>query len=294
MHPAFRARTELPPYPRCEAVDAWGWVWEHAEFRFLGAEESARPEGWSSPGLEPHSTVVLVVEGAATCTVAGRPVAARDGDLLWVPESTPYAVRTRGPVWHAVGVRFTARVAGAHCLLSLLGFPPVVRDLQGALQDFRELVRLQRYTPGGWRQRASALVAALVLRVVHEQPHHLTPDAAVRQLRALRWLCPVLQLAGRSDGRVAVQDVARALSWSATHLRRVFRAALGVSPHQWLLERRLKRAADLLATTEQPVEEVARVAGYESVSHFHRSFKRRFGCTPAQYRARLAGRQDLG
>jgi len=277
----------LPPYPRREAVEAWAWVWDYAEFQFLSAEEARLPAGWNpSTAGAAHSTVVLLAEGDAACRVGERVTTARAGDLVWVPEGLPAGFRVRGREGLAVAVRFAARLAGAQCLLALLGFPPVVRGL-GAEGEFREMVRLQRYAPGGWRQRATALLTSLVLRVVQERPEELSPAATVRQLRALRWLCPALRFADQPEARLSVREMARALACSATHLRRVFRESLGTSPGEWLRERRLRRAADLLVATDQSVEQVARAVGYESLSHFHRSFRLRFGCTPAEYRVRV-------
>lgn len=278
---------DLAPYPRCEAVEAWAWVWDYAEFQFLSAEETSRPTGWTTaPTAQPHSTAVLLTRGQALYRVGHRIVSARAGDVVWVPEGLPAGLAAGGEGSRTVTVRFSARLAGAQCLLALLGFPPVVSGLP-VEEDFRELARLQRYAPGGWRQRATAVVAALVLRVVHDRSPELNPAGTVRQLTALRWLCPALRFAEQADTRVGVREMARALSCSATHLRRVFRAGLGTSPHQWLRERRLRKAADLLVTSERSVEQVARAVGYESLSHFHRTFKRRFGVTPAEYRARL-------
>lgn len=278
----------LPPYPRCEVVEAWGWVWEYAEFQFLSAEELAWPPGQkgSVPGF-PHSTATVLVRGTAVWQVGDRRVEAEEGDLLWIAEGSPQAFRAGASGCRAFAARFTARAAGAQCLLALLGFPDRIRGAGAAEADLRELVRLQRYKPAGWRQRATGLVAGLVLRVVHEHPEKLSPALGVRQLRALRWLCPVLHLADRSGPAVAVREMAEALAWSPSHLRRVFRECLGTSPREWLLERRLRKAADLLVATEHSVEEVARAVGYESLSHFHRAFKRRFGCTPGVYRSRL-------
>lgn len=288
VYAGFRFPGNPPaPYPRRESVDAWGWVWEFAEFQFLTAEEVAWRSGERvfAAGLA-HSLVALVTHGSGGWQVGDRTQLIQEGEVVWVPEGSPHGVRVGARGCRAIAVRFTARVAGAHCLLSLLGFPTAIRDPTGSERGFHELVRLQHHQPGGWRQRASALVAELVLRTVHEHPDKLDPAASVRRLRALRWLCPVLHLADRSGPGIAVAAMAKALACSPTHLRRVFRECLGTSPHAWLAERRLKKAADLLVSTDQSVEQVARGIGYESLSHFHRAFKRRFGCTPAEYRVR--------
>jgi AraC-like DNA-binding protein len=82
-----------------------------------------------------------------------------------------------------------------------------------------------------------------------------------------------------------VADLARAARLSPAHFSREFRAAFGESPHQYLLTRRLERAAYLLRNTDRTVTDVCFMVGLSSVGSFTTSFRRMFGMTPTQYRA---------
>src|SRR6478609_8651835 len=82
-----------------------------------------------------------------------------------------------------------------------------------------------------------------------------------------------------------VDDLARAAGLSRAHFSREFRQAFGVSPHAYLLTRRLERAASLLRVTDRSVTEVCMDVGLQSVGSFTTSFKRMFGQTPTGYRA---------
>jgi AraC-like DNA-binding protein len=64
----------------------------------------------------------------------------------------------------------------------------------------------------------------------------------------------------------------------------VFRAEIGVTPHQYLIRVRLTRAIELLCDTAMPVTEVAYEAGWGDLSTFLRTFRREIGCTPRQLR----------
>lgn len=72
---------------------------------------------------------------------------------------------------------------------------------------------------------------------------------------------------------------------SRAHFSREFRRAFGVSPHAYLLTRRLERAAALLRTTDHTVAEICLEVGLTSVGSFTTSFKRAFGKTPTEHRA---------
>ncbi|HEU0246233.1 MAG TPA: helix-turn-helix transcriptional regulator [Gaiellaceae bacterium] len=82
-----------------------------------------------------------------------------------------------------------------------------------------------------------------------------------------------------------VRALARAAKLSPAHFSREFRRAFGESPHQYLLHRRLERAAALLRTTDRSVADICFTVGLRSVGSFTTSFGRMFGMSPAAYRA---------
>ena len=83
-----------------------------------------------------------------------------------------------------------------------------------------------------------------------------------------------------------VAHLARAAGLSRAHFSREFRRAFGESPHQYLLTRRLERAAALLRTTDRSVADICFSVGLRSVGSFTSSFGRMFGVSPMAYRAR--------
>ena len=82
-----------------------------------------------------------------------------------------------------------------------------------------------------------------------------------------------------------VAALARAAHLSPAHFSREFRRAFGESPHQYLLTRRLERAAALLRNTDRSVSDVCLTVGLRSVGSFTTSFGRAFGLSPTAYRA---------
>jgi AraC-like DNA-binding protein len=82
-----------------------------------------------------------------------------------------------------------------------------------------------------------------------------------------------------------VPTLARAAHASPAHFAREFRRAFGETPHQYLMTRRLERAASLLRSTDHSVAEICMEVGLSSVGSFTTSFKRTYGATPTAYRA---------
>ena len=99
-----------------------------------------------------------------------------------------------------------------------------------------------------------------------------------------------------ADARYAdplgVDDMAAAAGLSRAHFSREFRRAFGVSPHVYLLTRRLERAAALLRNTDRSVADICFSVGLQSLGSFTSSFTRTYGVSPTAYRADLpAGRR---
>ena len=81
-----------------------------------------------------------------------------------------------------------------------------------------------------------------------------------------------------------VAVLAGAAHVSPAHFARQFRRAFGETPHQYLLTRRLERAAALLRTTDHSVLDICLEVGLRSVGSFTTSFTRTFGTSPIAYR----------
>jgi AraC-like DNA-binding protein len=81
-----------------------------------------------------------------------------------------------------------------------------------------------------------------------------------------------------------VPALARVAHLSTAHFSREFRRAFGETPHQYLLTRRLERAAALLRNTDRTVAYICASVGLHSVGSFTTSFRRAYGLSPTAYR----------
>jgi len=83
---------------------------------------------------------------------------------------------------------------------------------------------------------------------------------------------------------LSVQAMARAARLSPAHFSREFRKAFGEPPHQYLLTRRMERAAALLRSTDRSVADICFLVGLTSVGSFTTTFRRLYGMSPTEYR----------
>ena len=86
-------------------------------------------------------------------------------------------------------------------------------------------------------------------------------------------------------GKLTVEDVARAVGRSATHVTAALTRATGRSAGKWILHGRMGEARRLLLHSDEPVDSIAERVGYADATHFIRMFRREQGATPAAWRA---------
>jgi AraC family transcriptional regulator, exoenzyme S synthesis regulatory protein ExsA len=85
--------------------------------------------------------------------------------------------------------------------------------------------------------------------------------------------------------KLAIKELAELSGRSVATFHREFKSIYNTSPHQWIKERRLQKAKELLLNTTQKPSEIYLDLGFEDLSHFSRSFKQYFGKNPSEVAA---------
>ena len=92
---------------------------------------------------------------------------------------------------------------------------------------------------------------------------------------------------GLSAGDYSVETIASNLNMSVSTFRRRLLSAAGESPKAYISAIQMERAATLLTDSrDMPIQQVARLCGFDETSTFGHTFKRIYGCSPSQYRER--------
>ncbi|MCA0242608.1 MAG: AraC family transcriptional regulator [Proteobacteria bacterium] len=90
------------------------------------------------------------------------------------------------------------------------------------------------------------------------------------------------------DANIDLQRMAAAVGLSRYHFARSFKASFGVSPHQYVIQERVRKAAALMRGSRESITDIALSAGFAGSSELSRRFRQVMGCAPREFRAGLA------
>ncbi|WOX20190.1 GlxA family transcriptional regulator [Streptomyces solicathayae] len=184
-------------------------------------------------------------------------LAAEHPDVTVDPD--PIFVRTdRGRLWTGAGI--------SACLDLALALVAEDQGEQTALAVARQLVMYLK-RQGGQSQFSVSLSR---------------PAATRRDIDELR-----LWIADHLDEDLSAAALAARMCLSERHFARVFGQETGTSPAAYVEAARIEVARRLLETTDDPLDQVAAVAGLGSAETLHRAFRRQLATTPAAYRRRF-------
>jgi AraC family transcriptional regulator len=171
----------------------------------------------------------------------------------------------------------TERSAG-----DLLRFQSGLQDPAAASLFSLVSAEIQQSAPTGTLYMDS-LIHALMVRVLHlnQTPVETIRDSALSP-RILNRVLAKIEAHLAED--LSLDTLATESGYSRDHFLRGFRQAMGVTPHQYLLQQRLERVQESLRNTSLSLSEIACGCGFSSHSHLATAFRKAFGVSLSAYR----------
>jgi AraC family transcriptional regulator len=225
-----------------------------------------------------HAFFFLVVEGACEEARGHTTTLCGPSTLVFHPAGEPHANRWLnggGRVLHieisderACDLRDRAPVLDGHAEFRGGVVLPI------AMRLYREYRRPDGVSP--------LALEGIALEMLAESSRQ---DAYVTEGRSPRWLVRVHDyLHDRFNENPSLSEIGAAAGIHPVHLARTFRRKYGCSPGEYLRRLRVEFAAQLLATTDKSLVEIALSAGFSDQSHFTKTFRCEMRTTPAVYR----------
>lgn len=267
------------PVPRTLAHGA-GWAVSHVDCR-LGPHDR--------PFEERHDRVSLAAVLSGTFTYhsfAGRSLLYPGAVMLGNAGTCYECGHEHGAGDECLALQFdrdyfeevAAGVAGSARFRFAIGMLPAVRELAGPIT--RAHGAAVRGDAVAAEEAALTVAEAALTSLAGPGAKTSLPRGSQRRLSAaLRYI------EAHSHERLDLGRIAQVACMSKYHFVRTFRRSLGLTPYQFLLGHRLRRAAAALRAAAAPVAEVAYREGFGDLSEFHAQFRRVFGTSPARFRA---------
>ena len=243
-----------------------------------------------------HSAVevCLTLEGVVDYLVQDTIYHVRKGEVLIIPPDVPHSLNMEEGSSRYLYLYEPETVYG-------------MRDVKSMLQQFNRVFYLHDGSDAHIRIRETLLKAQAVyersevmwntacygyiLRVYAVLGQHYLINPRTHQRKAAASVDSEVITAAmgyinthfRED--LSLDDVADFSGFSRYYFSRSFKKQTGYSFKDYLIQKRLQVAMDLLIRSNTPMREVAMESGFGSVATFNRVFRERKGCTPTQYRA---------
>ncbi len=142
----------------------------------------------------------------------------------------------------------------------------------------------------GGRLYAESLATALAISLIRDHSS-LGRKAARKAARERggglprRALKEVIDYIGANlEKDLTLAEMAGVTHMSPYHFSRLFKESTGLTPHRYVIERRVQRAEELLGSSALPIAEIALLCGFANQSHLNRHFKRLLGVSPKALR----------
>lgn len=245
------------------------------------------PVDWRSNGrLKDEHLFYLVTEGGFRIEADGATAEAAVGDLLWIGPGTEFRCVKNGSVPLMI-LRARLRLARAGRTIFA---PRPWRLFRGAhdATAWLEALIAEAFAPAAWSgPRTRGLLLGFFTELARLDTGGPTPAGCLTpaQRTAL-----VRHVAAKPAERPTPRELAEVAGLSADYFARCFQRTFGQSPRRWLVEQRIRHAAQHLLETDRRVGEVARAFGYADVFLFSRQFKAVTGRSPLRHR-RAGGKE---
>jgi len=262
-------------------------------FSSYGEFNKQRPIG---PAEWPHFDLLFIHHGKVCLDIENQaPLMAHTGQAILIFPHTPFQGSSISETTKASVHHFQLSNPNLEMTYSPLksyydrqqGFeffdssqnPDIVKDLERSL-------RIRDYLPNQAAQAMQCHLLCLSLVQLQHNPQRSSLHAQPRLHEALFKLRDCLS--SNLNRALTLSEMADRVNLSASHLRRLFKQQLGISPVQYHQQLRMEEASRLLRESTLPIKAISTQLGFDDIAHFYRCFKKFADFPPAEYRNKFS------
>lgn len=192
------------------------------------------------------------------------------GCIFYLPKGSSYEVKSAQP-GDCYAINFDADITDKPFFFFVKNTEKVTQNFRRAAKEWRRDFSLGRIC-------ALRALYDVIYRAQRDSREYMSQHTADK-------LAPALELLDThfTDHSLTVAELAQTCGISSVYLRKLFQNRFGISPKEYLTQKRLEYAKQLLLSGQFAVSEVARLCGYREPCHFSREFSAHVGISPRGY-----------
>ena len=224
--------------------------------------------------------LVLANEGSFHISFLGRCYEMEKDTVLFIPKNTPYSLKSKGTINHAV-IHFDAEITaydpsikGKDATSDFFFIPTYIKADITVRSGIERVAELGTDNPLCELKRKVNLLRAL-----------MSISALSQSVKESQFVKKIKQyLVDHMAEKVSLEKISVEFGYTKQYLIRVFKKEMGKSPIHYLNEQRLLKSTAELLNEGKSIAEIARECGFDDYNYFSRAFRRRYGMSPREYR----------
>ena len=274
----LQGRREYVTYPDDSSIRIW---YSDVPWRYESHDHSA-------------VEILLTLEGSVNYTVGDMFYRVRKGEVLIIPSDMPHSLSMEEGSSRVLFLFEADAITTMRDIKSILTYfnkTFYLRDESQAHVQIRDLLLQIRDTYDKRDLMWNTTCYSNILKIYATLgQHYLTgirprTDEGARNMDSEVITAVMTYINNHYREELSLEDVAQFAGFSRYYFSRSFKRQTGYSFKDYLCQKRLQVAMDLLIRTNRSMRDVAIDSGFGSVATFNRVFREKKGCTPTQYRA---------
>ena len=256
--------------------------------------EHCRPRHSFGPYARSNYVIHFVLDGEGVLEYEGKrkQISKDQSFMLLAGETTTYWADRSNP-WYYCWIGFHGDMADK--IVESMGFTkenPVVevRNIKKAEEIIRRMISTKELELDGQLRRYAymmTLFSDLIEAVNWENSNEPQLQIISYAEYAVRFIN------NHYREKIRIQDLAQHIGISRSYLVKLMKQETGMSPQEYLIDTRMKRASEMLIRTNDSIRNVADECGYDDALAFSKVFKAKFGINPSDYRLKYRGSSEL-
>ncbi len=261
-----------------QVIEAETHPFQEMNLLFCGFERCRSGHEYG-PSVREHDILHFVHSGKGVLEVNGEtfPVSSKQGFYIRAGDRHRYQADSKQPwsyTWIAFRGTYECEILAQFIKVSkspVFDYASCL-NLQGLLE---EMMKIDQSQPNPELQLLGNFMLILS-ELNNRKPSQSMSERLVEQA--------ITYIRDHAHQPLLIGDLARDIGVSRSYLFQLFKQHKGMSPQDYLLDFRMKKAQELLLQSQDSITEVASRVGYKDVMLFSKMFKRKLGCTPSSFR----------